>query len=176
MKSLLLILSWLILLPLQTFAQHCPFDGGNMIAVYVTDKNAKPISGASKYLKLVEINNPVADSCTYAQGLLQKNFLPTKEYLQEHYKNYWTHWIEPNYKDWELYNAGFYALTLNQAEESCMIKNNNDFKYRKREFEITYQKDGSKQTIKVPEDRIYSLCTDAGKWTRIVPIEIKTSK
>ena len=84
--------------------------------------------------------------------------------------------INQTYKDWELYNAGFYALTLNQAEESCMIKNNNDFTYRKREFAITYQKDGSKQTIKVPEDRIYSLCTDAGKWTRIVPIEIKTNK
>lgn len=155
-------------------AQHCPFDGGNMIVVYVTDKTGKPVSDASQNLKLVEINNPVADSCSYAKGILQKKFLPTKEYLQGHYKNYWTRWIEPNYKDWQFYNAGFYALTLNQAEESCMIKNEGDFKYRKREFEIKYQQNERIQTIKVPKDRIYSLCTDAGEWTRIIPINIKT--
>lgn len=172
MKYSLLIFSWLILLALQTFAQHCPFDGGNMVAVYVTDKNAKPLTDAPNDLKLVEVDNPVANSCSYAEGLLAKPFLTTKQALQKNYERYWESWIEPEYKNWKLLGNGYYAIILNQAEENCMIKKDGDFIYRKRKYEIQYQNNGTIQKLKVPEDKIYSLCTEA-KWTRIVPLEIK---
>lgn len=163
-----LLLSIVFLFPTFIFAQHCPFDGGYLIAVHLTNEQGKPIS--TKNLRLVEVNNPSAKSCTYAGGLLQKTLLPTKELLQTKYENYWERWIEPEYKDWTLFAAGFYAVGLNMAEHSCMIKKDNDFTYRKRQFEIHY----SDQKIPISADKIFSLCTGNGSWKRIVPIEIKT--
>lgn len=155
------------------FAQHCQFDGGNMIAVHLTDAEGKPITNISKNLTLVEINNPVADSCSYAKGILEKDFLPTEQELHTHYENYWQNWIKPDYRDWILLGDGYYAVILNQAEKSCMIKKGNDFKYRTREFEIKLEEIGLPQTIKVKKENIYSLCTGGGSWTRIKPFEIK---
>lgn len=156
-----------------TFAQHCPFDGGHMIAVHLMDTDGKPVTNISKNLILVEINNPVADSCSYAEGILEKDFTPTRQELETRYESYWKRWIEPDYLDWNLLNDGYYVVILNQAEESCMIKKGNDFKYRTREFEIKLEGIGLPQIIKVKEENIYGLCTSGGSWTRIKPIEIK---
>lgn len=169
----LLVTFFLVFSSINIFAQHCPFDGGNLIVVHLTDSQGKLVSPESKKLTLVEVNNEQADSCTYAQGLLKKPFLPNKENIKTHYEINWKYWIEPNYKDWKLFGNGYYSTILGQAEESCMIKNGNDFAYKKREFEIQYQDQGVTKTVKVAKDSIYSLCTGTGKWTRIVPIEIK---
>lgn len=155
------------------FSQHCPFDGGHMIAVHLTDADGKPIPIIAKNLTLVEINNPVADSCSYAKGLLEKDFVPTKQELETRYENYWERWIKTDYKDWNLLNEGYYVAILSQAEESCMIKKDGDFKYSTREFEIKLEGIGLLQTIEVKEEDIYGLCTSGGSWTRIKPIEIK---
>lgn len=168
MKRLLILLGISLFVTANLIAQHCPFDGGYLIAVHLVDKNDKPLS--AKKLTLFEINNPVASSCTYAEGLLQKSFLPTKQTVQTKYKDYWKNWLDIEYKNWILFDSGYYAVGLNMSENSCMIKKDNDFVYRKREFEIQF----SDQKIKVPADKIYALCTNAGKWTRIQPIEIKT--
>lgn len=167
MKKQILLICFLIVFTGNLMAQHCPFDGGHLVAVHLTDKNGKPVS--TKNLTLVEVNNPVAESCTYAEGLLQKSFLPTKETLQTKYKDYWKNWLESQYKNWILFNPGYYAVGLNMSENSCMIKKDNDFTYQKRQFEIHY----SDQKIQVPALKVYSLCTGGGNWTRIVPIEIK---
>lgn len=173
MKYLLLLFCLLSFFSLETSAQHCPFDGGHLVVVHLTDAKGKPVLDVSNNLNLVEIDNPVANTCTYAEGLLAKKFLPTKETLQTKYERYWTNWIEPEYKNWTLYNTGYYAVGLNMAEETCMIKKDGDFSYKKRQFEIHYKNDGVNQTIKVDKDKIYSLCTGGGSWKRIVPIEIK---
>jgi hypothetical protein len=171
MKKLFFLFTLSIFLTGNLIAQHCPFDGGYLVAVHLTDKNGKPVS--TKNLTLVEINNPVANSCTYAEGLLRKSFLPTKQTLQTKYAGYWKNGLESEYKGWTLLNAGYYAVGLNMSENSCMIKKDNDFTYRKRQFEIHYLDKGVKQKVKVPREMIYSLCTNGGKWTRIIPIEIK---
>lgn len=167
MKKQILLVCLLIFFAGNLIAQHCPFDGGYLIVVHLTDKNGKPVS--TKDLTLVEVNNPVAESCTYAEGLLQKSFFPTKQTLQTKYKDYWKNWLESEYKNWILFNPGYYAVWLNMSENSCMIKKGNDFTYRKRQFEVHY----ADQKKRVPALKVYSLCTDGGSWTRIVPIEIK---
>lgn len=171
MKQLILLFCLLTFLVSNLIAQHCPFDGGYLISVHLIDGKGKPLR--NKNPTLIEVNNSVANSCSYAEGLLKKPFMPTKSYLQNHFERYWEHWIEPNYKDWILFNPGYYAISLNQAEYNCMIKRDGDFEYRKRQFEIHYSEKGSNQKIQVPADKIYSLCTNNGSWTRIVPIEIK---
>lgn len=173
MKYLPVFICLLIFLTSQVTAQHCPFDGGSLIVVHLTDEQGKEMTNISSDLTLVEIDNPEAKSCTYAEGLLTKNFLPTKQTLQTKYQRYWENWIEPEYKDWILLNAGYYAVGLNMAEETCMIKKDGDFSYKKRQFEIRYPANGLQEIVKVDKKKIYSLCTDGGKWTRIVPIEIK---
>lgn len=172
MKYLLLFLGLLLFLQLKIVAQHCPFDGGNLVVVNLTDTTGKPILNPSANLTLYEVDNPDTKLCTYAEGLLSKKFLPTKAALQTKYERYWESWIEPKYKDWILLGNGYYAVGLNMAEENCMIKKDSDFVYKKRQFEIRYQNKGKSQKVQVTKDKIYSLCTD-GDWTRMVPIEIK---
>lgn len=172
----LLFISLLFAFSIQTLAQHCPFDGGSLVVVHLTDEQGKIISPDSVNLTLVEVDNPQADSCTYAEGLLKKPFLPNKENLQTRFKDFWDYWIEPHTKDWILLNAGYYSTSLNMSETSCMIRKDRDFSYKKRKFEIHYQDNGVNKTIKVDEKSIYPLCTNAGKWTRIIPIEIEITK
>ncbi|MBX7171328.1 MAG: hypothetical protein K1X72_10245 [Pyrinomonadaceae bacterium] len=176
MKYLALIICLLLIIPSKSSAQHCPFDGGRLIAVHLTDAKGNPVGKKTEKLSLVEVNNPAPDSCTYAEGPLKKNFEPTKSYLQNRYERYWDHWIEPDYKDWILFNPGYYAIVLNQAETNCMIKKDGDFVYRPRQFEVQFQIDNQNQIVKVPENKIYSLCTNNGSWKRIIPLEIKLEK
>ncbi len=174
MKYLVLISVFLFSFAFAVKAQHCPFDGGHLIAVHLIDTEGKPVSTAEN-LTLVEINNPSPQSCTYAEGLLNKSFAPTKASLQDRYQNHWEYWIAPRTTDWMMFNPGYFAVVLNMAEETCMIKKDNDFTYRDREFEIQYQDRGKTRKAKVASDKIYSLCTSAGKWTRIQPIELKSN-
>lgn len=157
----------------SAFAQHCPFDGGHLIAVHLMDANGKPIPIIAKNLTLVEINNPEADSCSYAKGILEKDFVPVRQELETRYERYWENWGKSNYTDWILLNEGYYSVILNQAEESCMIKKDGGFKYRTREFEIRLEGLGLSQKIEVKKENIYGLCTNGGSWTRIKPIEVK---
>ncbi len=164
----------LSILPLNIAAQHCPFDGTRMIVVHLTDAKNNPITDAVQSLVLREIDNPNADSCTYAKSLLEKPFLLSNDAFSNIYKGQNSYdLIQEFCGDCAFLTDGFYAVGLNQAEASCMIKKDGDFEYSKRKFEIGFEKNDVKQTVKVSEDKIYSLCTSGGKWSRIVPIEIK---
>ncbi len=55
------------------------------------------------------------------------------------------------------------------SEETCMIKDGNDYKYHKRKFVIFVDN----KTFKVEQKDIYSLCVGQGKWSRIKPIELE---
>lgn len=161
-------------LPLNIAAQHCPFDGTRMIVVQLTDAKNNPVTDAVQSLILREIDNPNADSCTYAEGLLEKPFLLANDAFSNIYKGQNSvELIQELCGDCAFLTDGFYAVKLGQAETSCMIKKDGDFDYKQRKFEIGFEKNDVKQTVKVSEDKIYSLCTSGGKWSRIVPIEIK---
>ncbi len=155
-------------------AQHCPFDGTRMIVVHLTDAKDNPVTDGMQSLVLREIDNPDAASCTYAEGLLEKPFLLANDAFSNIYKGQNSYDLIQEYcADCAFLTDGFYAVRLGQAETSCMIKKDGDFDYKKRKFEIGFEKNDVKQTVIVSADKIYSLCTGGGKWSRIVPIEIK---
>jgi hypothetical protein len=128
--------TFLVILANIAFAQHCPFDGATLIAVKLTDKKGKPIKNAKFTLR--EINNDKPESCSFTKGLLNKPFMPTQNVLSNLYEM--DNVIEKYCADCNFLDDGFYAVKLNQAEETCMIKDGNNYKYKKRKFEISYGK------------------------------------
>jgi hypothetical protein len=168
----LLFALYLSVAPISHSAQHCPFDGGNMITVYAVDTNGRPARPTDAKLSLVEIGNPEPASCTYADEHFSKNFRPTKQLVQSDYADHWKTWIEPRYREWTSFDHGYSSVILNQADYNCMIRLNDDFNYRRRKFEIRYRDADGTHRVEVPPERIYSLCTHLGPWTRIIPLKI----
>ncbi len=156
------------------FAQHCPFDGSSLIVVHLTDDANQPILSPGN-LTLKEIENPRADTCSYAEGLLTKPFWSLDAALkgENSYYSYYENWQTRYCEGCTFLGEGFYAVRLNQAETSCMMKDSaGDFSYQKRKFEINYGDGNKTWKAKVPANSIYSLCTGVGKWSRIVPVKI----
>lgn len=172
LKEFLLLLC-LLILPVGATAQHCPFDGGRMIVVYLTNAEDKPLTSVADNLVLREIDNPNPEACTYAKGLLTIPFLPPLDNFLKRYKSQDTAAFKELCAGCGFLTKGYYAVIIGQAESTCMIKKDNDFNYVKRKFEIRFTQNKSEQTAQVPNDQIYSLCTDAGKWSRMVPIDFK---
>ena len=166
-----------LLVSLGATAQHCPFDGGSMIVVHVIDaKGDAVIIGDGPHLQLQEVENNDADKCSYNPGLVNRLFQPPAEAFLSRYKNQGPQIFATFCKDC-VYNApGYYAVVIGQSEQTCMIKkpDGNDFeKYVARKYEVRFKGSGPAQTVSVKPDQIYSMCTDAGKWSRVKPIEIK---
>lgn len=163
-------------LSVNLFAQHCPFDGGRMIVVHLTDANDQPITSISESLRLREIDNPNPDSCSYANSLLSKPLLSPFDVFKRYERQNTSEFIKHYCADCNYLGKGYYAIILNMAEATCMMKKDNDFNYRERKFEIEFAQNGIKKVAEVPKDRIYSLCTVAGKWSRIIPVNLKVKK
>lgn len=157
----------------QSFAQHCPFDGSNAIIILVKDKTGKILANPSVSISLSEIDNPIADSCAYAKGLLDIHFGTIEESLIKKYAGSWEMWAVDRIKECSFNSPGYFTVVLGQAEISCMIDNANEWQYIQRHYEIRI-KDGDvvKQVVPTTDKDFYKLCTTAGSWTRIKPIEI----
>jgi hypothetical protein len=166
--SVIILLAYL-LAPSVSKAQHCPFDGGSMIVVKLTDHKGNPVIGANELI-LVEVSNPSPDSCSFSGKLLSLEFLPVKQAFEKHYKMYGGQ-LEKNCTECTYLGQGNYAVVLTMDERTCMIKKEGDYSYRPRKFEIRYSGKAGRKNIPVPPDRIYSLCTE-GKWSRIMPLAI----
>lgn len=163
-----------VFLTSSSFAQHCPFDGGTAIVVRLTNATGETIKDSSFSIFLSEVDNPKADSCSYAEGLLQRSFGSVENALVKKYTGAWTIWAEERIVECSFYNIpGHYAYVLSQAEESCMIKKNNDYNYIKRKYEVHIKKGGKViQTAPLFAKDKYKLCTGAGSWNRIEPLVI----
>jgi len=156
-------------------AQHCPFDGSRMIVVKLTNSKNNPVTDAFDKLTLQEIDNEQADSCTYSEGLVSKTFSRAmNEFLDLYGIKNSVEILQKYCADCSFLTDGFYAVKLNQAENSCMIKKDGDFIYKQRTFEVIYENGETKKSVKVTDNDIYSLCSGNGKWSRIAPIELKT--
>lgn len=156
-----------------TQAQHCPFDGSTVVVIKVVNKKGKPVTRLTKPFQLVEVDNPEADSCSFSQGLLNKNFAEARTAVMDRYPGSWKSWAE-KYKDCPMFKPGCYAIVLSMDQDDCMIKQGNDYRYRERKFEIRYDGKLLKAKLRkpLPEQSRYSLCTDGGSWCRIKPMEI----
>lgn len=155
-------------------AQHCPYDGGEMLVIELIDHNDKPVFGASPDLKLVEINNPNADACKYSPGMLERELkLPVDAFLTR-YDRYNVSSFERQCPDCEFNRVGFYAVVIGQSERTCMIEEDMGVRpLRAREYEVRYKSGLFEQTLKIHRQDFNSMCTSNGKWSRIKPIVFK---
>lgn len=170
MKNFGLLLTFILTLSAAAFAQHCPFDGYYMIVAHLTDAKRNPIENAE--ISLREIDNPQAESCAFANGLLNKPFAPAKFMMDSSFDigNIKNNAAERFCADCSFLGAGYYAVILESAETKCMIydRENNLSRYQ-RQYEIRY----ADQTLPVKETQIYRLCWAEGKWSRIKPINLQ---
>ena len=172
MKRLILLLSAVFMSRETLLAQHCPFDGSEMIVIKLSDKEGKPITYIKDSVFLVETGNPLADSCSFAKGLLKIPFTLPDSSLINKYDGVWISWAKKYSTGCNFMLPGHYAVVLNQGQKSCMIKNGSDYKYVTRVFEICIKRgDEMKKLSGVSAEKIYSLCTGVGPWKRIASIE-----
>lgn len=155
------------------FAQHCPFDGSTMLVVKLTDSKGDPVTSMRDSLFLAEVDNPKPDSCSFAKGILILPFKNLREGLLNKYEGAWKNWALRLSAGSEFMNPGHFAVVLNQAEHNCMITDKDDYRYIQRKFIIEIKQDNVVRPLaEVPSENFYSLCTNAGLWTRIKSMEI----
>lgn len=170
---------WILILFLATsitpsiMAQHCPFDGSSAVIIRLPNIKGSLDTDSSLTIFLVETDTLLADSCTYAKGALKIKFRSINEALVKKYPNTWEYRAEKYVAEAPFNQSGLLTVVLNQAQASCMLKRNNEFNYVKRKFELRVVKDGRLiHQLPVPPEKIFSLCSSSGPWTRIQPIEI----
>jgi len=173
MHKLLFPLLFAFSSPLYVQAQHCPFDGGVIVVIKLTGPDGRPVTNSAGRVFLAEQPNPKADSCTYANELLQLPFdLPQKN-LVEKYSGTWEERASLYLKDCIFNQPGYFVVVLNQAQHRCMVSVNGNYRYDDRHFDIRRISDTENKLLgKVPANRLYPLCTATGKWSRIEAIEI----
>ncbi len=170
--TLPLFVALICLKPLE--AQHCPFDGSSIIVIKLTDSLGRSISVLKDRVILFEKTNPLADSCTYAAGQLSILFGSPLEKLVKKYPGSWEYRATQYLAACSFNQPGYYVVVLNQAQHSCMVERNNQFNYINRQFEIRQENtEGNILLTAVPAERIFTLCTSGGSWTRIQPIDIR---
>lgn len=154
---------------LQSQAQHCPFDGAHLIAIKVVDKQGRMMQHFNSPLYLVEVDNPMADSCEQAAGLLKKQLQNTEAFIADCNERYGRNGYNKQLKD-RLTKAGVFAnanmmIILNQAENTCTLVGPSEtvytnYIYRQRKFVIAYTLNGKAMQQAVPANHIYPLCTN----------------
>jgi hypothetical protein len=163
-------------------AQHCPFDGTHLIAIKVVDKQGKIVTNFNTPFYLVEVDNPKADSCTSAAGLIKKQFLQSDTFAAEINRRFNRNSYNKQLNS-RLTKAGVFAnanmmLTLNQAENTCTLIGKSEtvytnYIYRQRKFVIAYLLNNEEIRQAVPDELIYALCTNAKEIEKFRPVIIK---
>lgn len=149
-------------------AQHCPYDGTHLIAIKVIDKKGKMFTDSNTVFFLQEVDNPMADSCLYAKGLLRKPFLNRAAFIagcnERFNRNGYNTELNTRLKNAGVFTNANMMLSINQAENTCMLIGKSEtvytnYIYRQRKFEIVYTINGKEFHKPLPPDLIYSLCT-----------------
>lgn len=177
MKKIIPLFLLVLLFSTRLVAQHCPFDGSWIVVIKLTDANGNIITRTDSTLFLTETPNPLADSCTYAEGQLNRPFDRPEKNLVKKYEGSWEYRAALYLEECTFKEPGYFVVVLNQAQRRCMVERNNEFTYLDRHFEIRQKtKSGTKLLATVPMDKIYPLCTANGKWSRIKAIELQSTE
>ena len=146
-----------------------------MIVTEVRDEGGQPVLLKPGELVLSEIDNPAPEVCSFATGLVKFDFRPTAQSFTERYTERWHRTFEEQCKDCTFAAPGFYAVILGMSEDSCMVKAADGRGYEKyipRKYEIVLKRGLIERRVDVPRERIYSMCTDGGPWSRFQPITL----
>lgn len=166
--SIICVFLFVLLCNQEAPAQHCPYDGMHLVAIQVMDKAGQMPLGMDSSFYLQEVDNPMADSCAHAKGLLTKKFLPAEGFVAAYNKQYNRNGYNEAL-DRRLREAGVFAnanmmLSLNQVENTCMYTGKSEsvysnYIYRQRKYEIVYTVNGKTVRTPLPGAYIYSVCT-----------------
>ena len=171
-----------VMLYTNLYAQHCPYDGLHLLAIKVTDKHGKMLNDVHTVFYLLETDNPMADSCTSAAGLVKKQLLTRDSYIAVCNERFNRNGYDTPLVD-RLKNAGVLAnanmmVPLNQAENTCTLIGKSEtvytnYIYRQRKFVIAYTINSKEVQQVVPDSCIYSLCNSAKEIEKFRPLVIK---
>lgn len=163
------ILLFCAITPFNLYAQHCPYDGTHLVAIKVVDKKGEMLTNINTVFYLLEVDNPMADSCTSAAGMIKKQFLYSDAFSAALDKKFNRNGYNSALND-RLKNAGVFAnanmmLTINQAENTCTLIGKSEtvytnYIYQQRKFVIAYTNNGKEIRHPLPDGFIYSLCTN----------------
>lgn len=155
--------------------QHCPYDGGNMVVVHLTDANGEPVIISPGDLKLEEIDNPEPDACLYKPGMILQEMLSPIDVFTARYHYSGTTFMKMC-EGCSFLGGGFYSAILGQGEMTC-ITQRSEQKYdaRPRNFKAVYSRHGVTAEAALKKENFFIMCTSAGKWSRFVPVELKIS-
>ena len=165
-----LIFIFMVMLCINLNAQHCPYDGTHLIAIKVVDKKGNTLTEVNTVFYLLEVDNPVADSCTSAAGLVNRQFLNRDAFIAEidsrFNRNGYNKQLNNRLKDAGVFVKSNMMLIINQAENTCTLIGNSktvytNYIYRQRKFVITYTINGKEIRYPLPDDLIYALCTSS---------------
>ncbi|MBL7702322.1 MAG: hypothetical protein JNM14_08725 [Ferruginibacter sp.] len=180
MRRFLLFFS--VMLPVSVNAQHCPYDGMYLIAIKITDKQGKMLTGVKTVFYLQEADNPMADSCTSAAGLVKKQFLSSDAFASEINNRFNRNGYNKELNN-RLKKAGVFAganmmVSLNQAENTCTLIGKSEtvytnYIYRQRKFVTVYELDGKEIITQLPDSFISALCTNNRDLKNFKTITIK---
>jgi hypothetical protein len=171
-----------VMLYTNLYAQHCPYDGLHLLAIKVTDKQGQMLNNLPVVFYLQETDNPMADSCTSAAGLVKKQLLTKDTFIAVYNEKFNLNGYNTQLVD-RLKNAGVFAnanmmVSLNQAENTCTLVGKSEtvytnYIYRQRKFVIAYTINNEEVQQVVPDSCIYSLCKSAKEIEKFRPLVIK---
>lgn len=163
-----LIILFCVSFHIEAFAQHCPFDGGMVVVIHLTDEKGEPFTGVTN-IKLVQKDKK------QGKDFIKKPFLPTKENLINVYgeNNFNAYSEYACDEDCNIYGEGMYAAHLRSDEAFYEVGKGDDSVREKRDFEIQItHKNNQIRQIDVAKDSIFTLCYHHSKWSDIVPISL----
>jgi hypothetical protein len=163
------IFLFMVMLCTNLYAQHCPYDGTHLVTIKVVDKKGNMLTDVKTVFYLQEVDNPLADSCTSAAGLVKKQFLSSDTFIAEldrrFNRNGYNTKLNNRLKDAGVFTKANLMLTLNQAENTCTLIGKSEtvytnYIYRQRKFVIAYTINGKEVLTPLPDGYISALCTN----------------
>jgi len=163
------ILLFTVMGSLNLQAQHCPYDGSNLVAIKVVNKKGQMLGNSNTVFYLQEVDNPMADSCPYAKGLIRKPFLNSAAFIADCNEKFnrsgYNTELNSRLKNSGVFTNANMMLNINQAENTCMLIGKSEtvytnYIYRQRKFVVVYTINGKEFREPFPTEFIYSLCTN----------------
>ena len=181
MKSFSFLL-FISLFSSSTYAQHCPFDGYHLIAIKIVNSAGKMLDKCNIPFYLIEVENPMADSCTSGAGLVKKRFIIKTSFIENNNKKFSRNGYDSQLQS-RLKNAGVFSnanmmVNLNQSENTCTLIGKSEsvytnYIYLQRKFVIEFTYKGKKNQQALPADYIFPLCTARHEIDNFKPVIIK---
>lgn len=164
-----------LLLSARLSAQHCPFDGYNLLAITLVDSSGKiaPIPKDSVYL--IEVNHDSASLCNYSPGLIRRPFLSQEDFLTSFNRKLGPVMYEVLKKRIQNKAAGTNAslfVNITFSEKINIANKQENRKEKLTGFAVVWCYKNKYTCVPVLAKSICSLCTSQGDLKDFKPIII----